>query len=172
MSSRKGKWTLMKTALRVALMSMLLLLASCGGEAATELQVSSVSLWPPNWVQRADYVKKVAVAITFNRAVDESSISAPGTLQIDVRGSLTGNTASTLPGTVQFSGDSKTAVFISDETLADLIDYQEGETVHYTITVIGTTTGSGVADSNGMALDGDADGNPGGNYSGSARRVP
>lgn len=161
----------MKTALRVALMSMLLLLAGCG-QAATGLQVSNVSLWPPSWVERADYVKKVAVAITFNQAVDESSVSAPGTLQIDVRGSLTGNTASSLPGTVQFSTDSKTAVFISDETLDDLIEYQEGETVNYTITVIGTTTGSGVADSSGIALDGDADGNPGGNYSGSARRVP
>lgn len=128
--------------------------------------VSKVSLERPNWVVPPDqYQYKVVVTISFNRAVDQTSVSALGTVIIGLKGMSDGRTVSNIAGTFQVSGDSKTVVFISDQTLGKLINPGAGENVQYSITVVGTDVGAGaVTDSTGEALDGDKDGQPGGDY--------
>lgn len=140
------------------------ILTSC--DDPTGLHVSQVSLERPGWVVLPpDYQYKPAVTITFNRAVDHSSFSAPGTVKIGLKGLRDGRTVSDIAGTFQFSADSKTAVFISNETLGDLINPGAGENIEYSITVLGTDVGAGVVtDADGEALDGDKDGQPGGDY--------
>ena len=66
-----------------------------------------------------------------------------------------------MPGSFQAQGD--TAVFISDETLSDVIRPQAGENLVWEITILGSGP-SVVRSSAGEALDGDSDGNPGGQY--------
>lgn len=129
--------------------------------------VSNVSLERPSWVVPPDqYQYKVVVATSFNRAVDQTSFSAPGTVKIGLKGMRDGRTVSNIAGAFQVSADSKTVVFISDQTLGELINPGAGENIQYSITVVGTDVGAGaVADSTGEALDGDEDGQPGGDYS-------
>lgn len=76
-----------------------------------------------------------------------------------------GRTVSDIAGDFQFSADSKTAVFISNETGGTLINPGAGENIEYSITVLGTDASDGVVtDAVGEALDGDRDGQPGGDY--------
>ena len=63
------------------------------------------------------------------------------------------------------SQDSKSAVFISDQTRTDLIHPRSGETIQYSIKLIGTSAGSGTIHTpSGDVLDGDSNGVPGGDY--------
>ncbi len=128
--------------------------------------VSNVSLKAADFVPPADYTYKVVVTILFNRTVDQTSFKAPGTVNIDLKGLSHGNTAFDISGTFRFDPmDSRRVVFISNQTLSDLINPQAGENVEYTITIVGTDVGAGVVtDSSGEALDGDLDEKPGGNF--------
>ena len=146
------------------LVSFLVIAIGCDG--LTSFYVSKIGLKAPNWVPAYEYTYKVVVTISFSRAVDKNSFKAPGTVNIDLKGTSYGKTASSITGTFRFSGDSKTVVFISDRTLGDLINPQAAENVKYTITLVGTDASAGViTDSAGEALDGNADDKPGGNYS-------
>ncbi|MFC2042683.1 hypothetical protein ACFLUA_00835 [Chloroflexota bacterium] len=128
--------------------------------------MSNVSFERPNWVVPPDdYPYKVVITISFNRAVDHASFNAPGTVKIDLKGMLDGRTVSSIAGTFQFSGDSKTVVYISDKTLGEIINPGGGENVQYSITVVGTDAGAGsVTDSTGEVLDGNSDSQSGGDY--------
>lgn len=102
---------------------------------------------------------RVRVTIRFNRAVDETTVSAPETVRIDLKGMSDGRTVYSIDGSFQFDTDHRKALFTSDQTLSDLIHPGAGENIQYTIVVLDEVT-----DHNGEALDGDVDGNPGGNF--------
>jgi hypothetical protein len=147
------------------LVAVTLVLTSCDEPAG--LHVSKASLERPDWVvPPPGYQYKVVVTISFNRAVDPDSFKAPGTVKIGLKGMRDGRAVSDISGEgFQFSADSKTAVFISEATLGELINPGAGENIEYSITVLGTDTGDGVVtDAAGVALDGDRDGQPGGDY--------
>jgi len=133
----------------------------CGPIAG--FHVSGIDMTPPDWVPPADYTFKVVVTMKFNRAVDIQTFNTPTTIKIDLEGSDDGRIMPDIVGTFRASSDGKTIVFISDQTLADLIRPQAGEDIIYTITVIGSGE-TKVTDVNGEALDGNLDGKPGGDY--------
>jgi len=76
-----------------------------------------------------------------------------------------GRTALNVAGNFRLSDDRKTGVFISDKTGAELIHPGAAENIEYTVVVSGTTAGAGaVTDDKGEVLDGNADGQAGGDY--------
>ncbi|WP_420642875.1 hypothetical protein [Candidatus Leptofilum sp.] len=125
-------------------------------------QVSNISLKAPDWVSPVDYHFRIVVSISFNRAVDKSSLHAPGTVRIDLKGK-NGLGSFNIGGTFQISKDSKEAVFISEKPGKELIDPGAGENVKYTISLLGIGKNV-VKDSSGETLDGDGNGQPGGNF--------
>jgi len=67
-------------------------------------------------------------------------------------------------GTVEMSNGNKTVTFTSAETAASICSDGGGDCT-FSFYVIGTDSGNGtVQDTNDMILDGDEDGEPGGNY--------
>jgi hypothetical protein len=84
------------------------------------------------------------VTLTFNRAVKPSTLIAPATVKVDLKGLTSGRTASGVAGTFRFSGDSKTAVFISDRTLAELIRPQANEIIEYRVALAAPGLRAGV----------------------------
>lgn len=162
MNSNRNFKKVCRIARWLLLVGLLFIVVSC---EPAGFHVTKVSLKAPAWVPPADYTYKVVVTISFNRPVDKNTFKAPGTVTINLKGLSSGGFALNIDGSFQFSKDLKTAVFISKDTLADLINPQPGENVQYTIMVVGTDVGLGaVTDSNGEALDGDKDGKPGGNF--------
>jgi hypothetical protein len=144
---------------RPGLVVVTLMLATCGG--GTSFQVTDVSLTLPAYVPAGDAEGKAVISVSFNRAVDPLSLVAPGPVTIDI---TAGDArAETVRGTFQLSSDGATAVFISNQTLVELVAHQPGQTVTYTITLSGTESGASVVkDASGEPLDGDGDGGSGG----------
>ena len=134
--------------------------------------LNDVTIGKPSWVPTTipDVQYKTKLIFTFNRAVRQASLSAPGTVIINVTGTRDGRTVTEIAGTFHPNGAWGTAAevaFVSDQTLDDLLDPGPGagENLKFSITVLGTDAGNGVLrDTSGDILDGDEDGNPGGNY--------
>lgn len=152
---------------------LLVILLWCLQGCGPGFRVSKVSLGPPDDISTyglttASYTYKVTMLLQFNRAIKQSTLNAPGTAWIDLKGTHDGRTVKKIDGTFYFSGPADVAAeafFISQKTLSELINPGPGENIVYTITLLGTSAGAGmITDANGEALDGDADGTPGGNY--------
>lgn len=95
------------------------------------------------------------ITLTFNRAVDANSVIGAQTIYFE------GDAIS--QGTVAFSNENKTVTFTTTDEVADFGTFS-GD-VHFDFLLIGDDAGNGVImDSNGMVLDGDEDGEAGGNY--------
>ncbi len=106
------------------------------------------------------YTSKISMAFSFNTPLKQHTITAPGSVNINLEASG-GSKASDIAGSFHFSSDSKTAVFISDKRISDLLGpIGGGENIHYSIKV----SGAELKDCSGILLDGDGDGKPGGNY--------
>jgi hypothetical protein len=108
------------------------------------LRIAGVSLEAPDWLGLQDAALKVVVTMSFNRAIQPSTVAAPAAVKIDVQGLTSGRAASGVSGTFQHSSDAKTAVFISDRTLAELIQPQANEMIEYRITLAAPELRAGV----------------------------
>ena len=139
----------------------LVILYGCNGS----FRVLDVKTKAPSWVNPPDYTYKVVLNISFNHSVNPNTFSAPGTVKLDLKGTNDGRTVSNVAGTFQFSADKKTVVFISNERMSKIINPQAGENIEYTVIISGNSVGGGViTDSDGITLDGNNDGAPGGDY--------
>jgi hypothetical protein len=102
----------------------------------------------------------VYITVTFNRAVDVSSVLAGQTIYFE------GDTIS--PGNVVFSEDNKTVTFTSTDIFSSFgTTYTIPPSFAYVFDfiLVGDDEGYGmIRDSNGMVFDGDQDGTPGGNF--------
>lgn len=100
---------------------------------------------------------QLQIAVTFNRSVRPPSFVPGKTIYIQAYSSI-------FSGTVEMSNGNKTATFTSTETTTTICEAGTGDCL-FSFHVIGTDTGDGtVEDTNGMVLDGDEDGEPGGDY--------
>lgn len=104
---------------------------------------------------------KALLKITFSGAVKRSTLTAPGTVNVDILCRQSGRTASNIPGRFMFVSPKDIAFLSSTIPINPL----ESGSYRYTINIVGTDAGAGrVTDSQGVALDGDQNGFPGGNY--------
>ena len=144
---------------RLGFAVVLVMLATSGGSAS--FQATDVSLTLPAHVPAGDAEGKAVFSVNFNRAVDPRFLVAPGSVTVDV---AAGDArVETVRGNFQLSADGTTAVFISNQTLAELVAHQPGQSVTYTTPVFGTESGARVVtDASGEPLDGDGDGDTGG----------
>jgi hypothetical protein len=132
-----------------------------------------ISSTVPNWAKSAA-VGKLEFTIRFNRAADRSTLTAPGTVNIDVGGDRDHREVKSIAGTFQWSPASRVAAFISDRTKSDIIaeiSPVAAENLYYKITVRGSGTIEQqtppfdvVRDASGEALDGDYNNVPGGDF--------
>ena len=95
------------------------------------------------------------ITVTFNRPVDINSVKP--TLTIYFEGDAISQ------GTVSVSNNNKTITFTTTDQVSDFGTYSQN--IYFDFLLIGDDVGNGViTDSNGMVLDGDEDGESGGNY--------
>lgn len=95
------------------------------------------------------------ITVTFNRPVDVNSVKPAQTIYFE------GDAIS--GGTVEFSNDNKTVTFTTTDDLSAFATFSGN--VYFDFLLIGDDAGNGViTDSNGMVLDGNEDGESGGNY--------
>jgi hypothetical protein len=107
------------------------------------LQVAEISIGAPDWLELQDVEGRVIVTMTFKHAVTPSIFNAPSTVNIDLKGLTNGRSASSVSGTFRFSKDSRTAVFISDRTLVELIQPEANENIEYRVTLRASNEGAG-----------------------------
>jgi hypothetical protein len=128
------------------------------GSGQTKFHVTSVSygapagwsLLPPN---------SLKITLTFNKAADETTFLLPGAVKVDLEALTSGNKAYNIAGTFKWQGDYKTAVFVSDKSLADLVGPNATENMKYTITLVGGF--NHIRDATGEALVGNQPGGGG-----------
>lgn len=158
--------TAAKSAVCLIVVALVVLAAGCGGSGSAGFQVVDIFLEPTPAeadVPGADYNIKVSFTIEFSDEVDVASLRAPGNVNLDLKGTRDGRTTIDIPGTFRALPDLKTAFFISDENFDEVMRPRAGETIAYTIEIVGTGS-SPVTSAAGEALDGDADGSAGGDY--------
>jgi hypothetical protein len=100
------------------------------------LQVAEISIGAPDWLALQDGESRVVVTMTFNHSVTPPFLSTPGAVNIDLKGTASGRSASGVSGTLRLSKDSRTAVFISDRTLTELIQPEANEEIEYRVTLM------------------------------------
>ena len=106
------------------------------------LQVAEISIGAPDWLELREVEGRVVVTMTFNHAVTASMLTAPNTVNIDLKGLTNGRSASSVSGTFRVSKDSHTAVFISDRTLAEIIQPEANENIEYRVTLMASHDGA------------------------------
>ncbi len=97
--------------------------------------------------------------VTFNHPVNPATLSAPGSVRVDVRNLATNAVAVNVAGVFQFNPPHTTAHFVSQLTLHQLVQLQPGQHLRYTIKI----EGNQVNDNQGDMLDGEGNGHPGSN---------
>jgi hypothetical protein len=107
------------------------------------LRVATISIGAPDWLELQDVEGRVVVTMTFNHAVTPAILTAPNTVNLDLKGLTHGRSASNVKGTFRFSQDSHTAVFISDRTLVELIQPEANENIEYRVTLTASDEGAG-----------------------------
>jgi hypothetical protein len=95
------------------------------------------------------------ITVTFNRPVDPTTVVPAVTIYFE------GDAIS--QGTVSFTNQNKTLTFTTTDEIGDLGTFSPD--FNFDFFLIGTDVGSGfITDENGMVLDGDEDGEAGGDY--------
>jgi hypothetical protein len=95
------------------------------------------------------------ISVTFNRPLDLNSVKPAQTIYFE------GDAIS--EGTVSFSNENKTVTFTTTDQVSAFGTYSGN--VYFDFMLIGDDAGNGtITDSNGMVLDGDEDGESGGDY--------
>ncbi|MEN8156434.1 MAG: fibronectin type III domain-containing protein [Bacteroidota bacterium] len=98
----------------------------------------------------------LVITVTFNRPVDPATVIPGQTIYFQ------GDAIST--GTVAFSRGNKIMTYTTAELAGDIGDWS-GSNLYFDFVLVGEDSGNGViTDANGMTLDGDENGAPGGNY--------
>jgi len=114
----------------------------------------------PSATFSVDMMGSVYITVTFNRALDVSSVLAGQTIYFE------GKAIS--PGSVVFSEDKKTLTFTSTGVFSSFgttFPIPPSFAYVFDFIMIGDDEGYGmIRDSNGMVFDGDQDGTPGGNF--------
>lgn len=162
-----------KVRIAVCILSVsLAVLSGCNPGGSGESQapskgfyVSGVSLDTPDWVAANDHADdKAVVTVSFNRAVDKKSVKSAFFI---IRNEQTAE-EEVLDYTARFSKDSKSVVFISNKTFANIaVKPDSGSSLLYIISI----ADGRLIDSSGEVLDGDLDGAQGGKYSKILKRV-
>jgi hypothetical protein len=97
----------------------------------------------------------LVITVTFNRAVDVNSVNPGQTIYFEAD--------IISQGTVEFSNDNKTVTYTTTEVASDLGTFSPD--MYFDFLLLGNDAGNGtITDSNGVILDGDKDGESGGNY--------
>jgi len=123
-----------------------------------------VEVWSGNspCVRQVPHGYQFTLQITFNHKPDIASLSAPGTVRIHIKGTEDGRTALNVAGRfVECPGSPNVVLWISNDTIRNLINPRAGETLEYTVILSGT---SAVRDFEGSVLDGNGDGKAGGDF--------
>lgn len=141
---------------------LILMLFFTVGCSSTTFKVSSVKFTAPNWADEPGIQSSAVAHITFNRNCAGPTAMMNMPMEFDLKGLSSGRIATNIEGTLKWN-EANEVVFISDESLADLINPEAGENTEWTIRIDGTQPGA-CTDSQGELLDGDSDGNPGGDY--------
>lgn len=101
---------------------------------------------------------KYEITVKFNRPIDINTVVVGMTFK------LVTEVDSNADGVITWYNRNKTAVFISDKEYTDLGVWDPDS--FFNIVLIGSDDGQGaIKDTNGVHLDGDGDGNDGGNFS-------
>jgi hypothetical protein len=109
------------------------------------LQVAEIGIGAPDWLEWPEVAGKVVVTMTFNHVVTPAILKAPSTVNIDLKGLTNNHSASSVSGSFRFSKDSRTAVFISDQTLVELIQPEANENIEYRVTLMVSDKGAGAS---------------------------
>jgi hypothetical protein len=142
---------------------LVLLLSLNAGCAVDEFVVTDVRFTIPDWAMEPGMESNVAVHIIFNRALSNPDVITPIPIKVDIEASRSGSKATDIKGNLKWNGD-REVVFISNDTISELVAYAGGhEVLYYTIWIDGTQPGA-ITDHQGVLLDGDKDDNPGGDY--------
>ena len=97
----------------------------------------------------------LVMTVTFNRPVDINSVKPGQTIYFEAD--------AISQGTVEFSNDNKTVTFTTTDKVSDLGTFSPD--LYFDFLLIGDDAGNGtITDSNGIILDGDEDGESGGDY--------
>lgn len=100
---------------------------------------------------------QLVITLTFNRSVKPPSLVPGETIYIEANSTI-------FSGTVEMSNGNKTATFTTTDNVSTICIGGGGDCL-FTFHVIGTDTGNGtVEDTGDMILDGDEDGEIGGDY--------
>lgn len=97
----------------------------------------------------------LVITVTFNRPVDINSVKPGQTIYFEAD--------AISQGIVEFSNDNKTVTFTTTDEVSDFGTFSPD--LYFDFLLIGDDAGNGtITDSNGMILDGDEDGESGGDY--------
>jgi len=145
----------------VAIFSVTLLVGcACDGPSDVK-NISMIQNLPPGVTPGPDPQYKIKVKIDFNIDIDATTLSAPGSINISAKGSR-GNEDNMIQGTVQYVTSTRSAYFISTNSLG--FSPGAGENITYTIQVVGIESNC-VRRTNGECIDGcDDDTDPGNNH--------
>ncbi len=132
------------------------------------LQVHQVTTGVPTWLEPWKYNYKIYLSVVFTQPVDVATLTMPGTVNLTFK-RLSGppKEVSNIPGVVYPSADKQTIVFVSDKTGSELgVSPGAGVQTVISITLKGTgAPGQVVKSQGGQTLDGDKNGQPGGDFS-------
>ena len=133
------------------------------------LRVIDVRVGMPTWTDGTAAGSRTGFFVDFNRAVDAETLVVGRTLRLDVRNGTRDRSALDIAGSLVSNGALSYA-FVPAEDLSRLVDARPGDSVLYTIRITGTDGGFGAVLSQDLdeelivALDGDEDGLPGGDF--------
>lgn len=132
------------------------------------LRVTGVSLYYANQslVPHENCKGKVLFIVSFNKAVLQSSLVVGSTIKVDVKNTSSGQTRLNIGGYFRVSANLRQLVFVSHQDVGHLLNIGGGDNLEFKITLIGTDSGADVVkDSRHLqALDGDSNGQAGGNF--------
>lgn len=98
----------------------------------------------------------VKISVVFNRSIDLNTLLGGQTIYIQSGTNI-------VSGSVSYESATNTAIFTTTDPISTWCNF--GPDCNFKFMVIGTDAGQGaVKDTDGMPLDGDEDGEPGGNY--------
>lgn len=107
-----------------------------------------------------DTLGKIHITVSFNRPLDVSTVLSEQTIYFEGTG--------VSPGDLSFSEDNTSLTFTSTELFSSFgtsVPSASYTAYIFEFVLVGENVGGGaILDSNGMALDGDEDGQPGGNF--------
>ncbi len=142
---------------------LVLLLSLNAGCAVDEFTVTDIRFVIPDWAMEPGMQSNIGVNIIFNRTLSDPEVITPIPVKVDIEATRTSTRIIDITGNLKWNGD-REVVFISNDTIAELVGPMgHHEILLITVWIDGTQPGA-ITDHQGVLLDGDKDGNPGGDY--------